>query len=74
MSNMVKDVKDMNVAFGYPEGNFDDLTTNDWVGLHTQINCITEEVNETLDAIYANDKKELIDGICDICICYRSCP
>jgi NTP pyrophosphatase (non-canonical NTP hydrolase) len=66
--NIVSEVCDMNQAFGYPKGKFDELSHSDWDSLFTQISCITEEVNETLKAIGMMDKKELVDGICDILV------
>lgn len=62
---MIQDVKDMNVAFGNPEGDIENVN---WEDLRTQIRCIPEEIDETMEAIDEHNVTKLIDGISDICV------
>ena len=76
MSNIVQEVKDMNVAFGKPEGNISDFITlvdtpadyDKWEVLRTQANCIPEELNELFEALDEYDINEVRDAVCDILV------
>lgn len=62
---MFKSVKDMNTAFGNPEGDPRDL---DWTRLEKQISNVKDEYNETMLALQNRDVEQVRDGLCDIMV------
>lgn len=62
---MFKLVKDMNTAFGNPEGNPVNIN---WTRLEKQIHNIHDEYKETLGALAERNLDEVRDGLCDIMV------
>lgn len=63
--SIIEEVKEMNVAFGNPEGC---INNPNWGSIYTQARCIPEEVQELFDAIDELDMIEVRDAICDIMV------
>jgi predicted HAD superfamily Cof-like phosphohydrolase len=61
MSNF-RAVAQLNEAFGNTEVGWD------WERLQRQFHLIAEEFKESHDAIEARDKKEVVDGCCDLLV------
>lgn len=63
-TNTYERVKDWNIKCGKPAPDYmDDDFFNT---IQSQLQCIKEEANETIDAIECCDELEILDGICDL--------
>ncbi|QJT71398.1 PAS domain-containing protein [Vibrio phage vB_VcorM_GR28A] len=59
-------VSQLNVAFGNPQGDLNNLTEADWVRIEKQAHLVVEEAKEVLKAAQTRDLKELMDGTGDV--------
>lgn len=62
---MFKDVKRMNLAFGNPEGDYDNLN---WERLMKQVKNIPDEYKELMKAFEKHDPIKTRDALCDIVV------
>lgn len=66
----IQDVYDWNLAFGHITGNQEEDAQR-WEDTDCKdlaLNLIGEEFTELREAVYANDKVETLDAICDIMV------
>lgn len=59
-------VSQLNVAFGNPQGDLNNLSEADWVRIEKQALLVVEEANEVLEAAQEKDLVKLMDGTGDV--------